>query len=320
MKTRIYVPSPAGLAASTAILRRGGLVGFPTETVYGLGADARKDSAVRRIFEAKGRPASNPLIIHFASRSEAESYVEFDELASRLAEAFWPGPLTLVLPGLAKREISQLAASGHTTLGVRVPSHPVAHALLKEFGGPVAAPSANCSGKISPTSANHVLAELDGRIEAVLDGGACPLGLESTIVATREQTAILLRPGVVTKEMIAKISESLFNSQSADGRPASPGQLPVHYAPETPIRLESGPASDNELLLGFGPEARSAYLNLSPTGDLAEAAANFYAMLRQIDQSARSTGRTKIAVSPIPETGLGAAINDRLIRAAHGTR
>ena len=316
MNTRKLEANPEGILEAAGILGAGGLVGFPTETVYGLGADALSSKAVARIFEAKGRPATNPLIVHFPRKRDAEDFVAFDPASTRLADAFWPGPLTLVLPLAGPLRVATAASSGHSTLAVRVPSHPAALALLQAFGGPVAAPSANISSKVSPTRASHVLADLGGRIEAVLDGGNCQMGLESTIVAIRGGKAMVLRPGAIPSERIEEAAGSAAVTAAAGDGPASPGQLAVHYAPETPVRLNSVAAGEGEILLGFGPVDGQEQLNLSPAGDLEEAGSNLYAMLRSADQYARAAGLTTIAVSPIPETGLGQTINDRLARAA----
>ena len=297
----------AGIARAGALLAGGGLVAFPTETVYGLGADARDDHAVARIFAAKGRPSFNPLIVHVPDVEAARALVQFDALAERLAAAFWPGALTLVLPLCAGSGISKLVTAGGDSLAIRVPDHALAGALLRAAGCPVAAPSANPSGRISPTRATHVLAGLEGRIDAVIDGGACGVGLESTIVGVEDGTATLLRPGGIPAEAI----EACLGAPLAPprgGRIAAPGQLASHYAPGAAVRLEATVAEGDELLIGFG--AVRGEMMLSP-GDLTEAAARLFDVLHAAD----ATGRP-IAVAPIPETGLGRAINDRLRRAA----
>lgn len=299
-------PDDGGLDRAAAILGAGGLVAFPTETVYGLGADARNGRAVARIFAAKGRPRFNPLIVHLAEARAARALVAWSDAAETLATRFWPGPLTLVLPLRPDSPISPLVTADLPSLALRVPAHPLARALLARFGGPVAAPSANRSGRISPTSAAHVAAGLSGRIEAILDGGPCPVGVESTIVGLTD-TPRLLRPGgLASEEIEAALGHPLAHSGAGI---SAPGQLTSHYAPSAPIRLEARDKRPGERLLGFGivPQAE---LNLSPAGDLTEAAANLFAMLHMIDDG------TPIAVSPIPETGLGRAINDRLRRAA----
>lgn len=307
--TQILSADELGLVRASEILSSGGLVAFPTETVYGLGADARNDTAVARIYEAKGRPSFNPLIAHVASLDAAMELVEFDDLALQLAKEFWPGALTLVLPLKRGSGVSKLVTAGLPTLAVRVPDHPLARTLLETFGGPVAAPSANPSGKISPTTAAHVLSGLNGRIDAVCDGGPCLVGLESTIVSTGV-TPTLMRPGGVDAEAIeACIGRKLVRAVDGDV-PQSPGQLLSHYAPSGAVRLNVTEVLPNEVLLGFGDV--DAELNLSKTGDLVEAAANLFWMLHQLDES----GVENIAVSPIPTHGLGVAINDRLKRAA----
>jgi L-threonylcarbamoyladenylate synthase len=309
LQTRSLSPDPAGFASAAEIWRAGGLVAFPTETVYGLGADARNDLAVARIFEAKGRPRFNPLIVHVESAAMAQTYVEWSDAAEILASAFWPGPLTLVLPMQPGCGLSRLVTADLPTLAIRVPAHPIAHALLAEFGGPVAAPSANPSGRISPTSAEHVLAGLSGRIEAVLDGEACPVGVESTIVGLAGAPT-LLRPGGIPGEVLeAALGVHLELYQTGDA-PVAPGQMHSHYAPGVRVRLNATDRQEGEVLLGFGPI--DADLNLSPSGDLVEAAANLFGHLHALD----ALDVAGIAVSPIPDIGLGSAINDRLRRAA----
>jgi L-threonylcarbamoyladenylate synthase len=305
-ETERLPPDDAGLSRAVAILRAGGLVAFPTETVYGLGGDARSDMAAARIFAAKGRPRFNPLIAHVASADDARRIARFTPEADRLAGAFWPGPLTLVLPLREEAGIAPLVTAGLPTVAVRVPAHPLAQALLAAFGGPLAAPSANPSGKLSPTRAGDVLAGLGGRIAAVLDGGACPVGVESTILGL-DGPARLLRPGGLPAEAIeACLGHALLPSGEAI---AAPGMLASHYAPEAALRLGATEAAPGEVLLGFGPVAGD--LSLSPAGDLTEAAANLFHHLRALDAAG---GR--IAVAPIPDRGLGRAINDRLARAA----
>lgn len=292
------------------VLRRGGLVAFPTETVYGLGADATNDKAVAAIFAAKDRPRFNPLIVHFVDADAASSAVAFNRPARRLAEAFWPGPLTLVLPRRPDNGISLLVSAGLDTMAVRVPSRPVVRALLAEAGLPVAAPSANRSFAVSPTTAAHVAADLDGRIDLILDDGPCQLGLESTVVDLATGTPVLLRLGALPVEDIEAVVGPL--AAPAGGAPTSPGMLSRHYAPGRPLRLNATTAGPGEAFLGFGADAAGATLNLSPDGSLQEAAANFFAMMRELDRG----DFVAIAVSPIPQTGLGRAINDRLRRAA----
>ena len=308
-QTRILTADPSGLDEAAGVLRAGGLVAFPTETVYGLGADARDDTAVARIYEAKGRPSFNPLIVHVPDLAAAERYVAFNETARALAQAFWPGALTLVLPLRAEAGISRLVTAGLDTLAIRVPDHAVGQGLLQAFDGPVAAPSANPSGRVSPTSAGHVLAGLNGRIEAVVDGGDCGVGLESTIVSCHGEPALLRAGGVPVEAIEACIGAPLLRDTDPDA-PMSPGQLASHYAPSGTVRLNAVDCADDEVLLGFG--SVDAALNLSPSGDLVEAAARLFACLHELD----AMGATRIAVSPIPAHGLGLAINDRLKRAA----
>ena len=308
-KTEILQADTGGYARACSILCDGGLVSLPTETVYGLGGDARNDHAVARIFEAKGRPQFNPLIVHVPSVEVAKIYVEWSHEAEILASAFWPGAMTLVLPVRADAGISPLVSAGLSTLAIRVPAHPVAQKLLEQFDGPIAAPSANPSGRISPTMAAHVLAGLNGRIEAVLDGGACEVGLESTIIGLVDG-ATLLRPGGVPAEVIEAALQTKLHVH-ADGEPlTAPGQMTSHYAPGATVRLNAEKRMADELMLGFGDV--ECDLNLSVAGDLTEAAANLFHHLHALD----AKGAVGIAVSPIPETGLGLAINDRLHRAA----
>ena len=302
-------PDVAGLEKAAAILRGGGLVSFPTETVYGLGADARNDRAVARIYEAKGRPSFNPLIVHVPDVAVAEDYCVFNETARALAQAFWPGALTLVLPIKAEAGISKLVTAGLETLAVRVPDHPVAAGLLAAFGGPVAAPSANLSGRVSPTKASHVAAGLGDRIDAVVDGGDCVVGVESTIVSCVAAPALLRAGGIPVEALEACLGQPVAVPDDP-AIPLAPGQLASHYAPLGKVRLNASHAEAGEVLLGFGPV--EAELNLSVAGDLTEAAANLFAALHKLD----AMGAQEIAVSPIPDHGLGRAINDRLKRAA----
>jgi len=312
VQTRILSADADGYAAAAGIWRAGGCVAFPTETVYGLGADARDDMAVARIFAAKARPRFNPLIVHVANMQAARELVAWSDAAEIVAHAFWPGPLTLVLPLREGAALSPLVTAGLPTLAVRVPGHPAARDLLAAHGGPVAAPSANPSGRISPTEAGHVLAGLDGRIEAVIDGGACPVGVESTILGLTGDP-VLLRPGGVPVEALEAVlgqPVGLRAEGSALTAPSAPGQMRSHYAPGARVRLDARVRQAGEVMLGFG--AVEADLNLSPSGDLTEAAANLFHHLHALDLM-EAAG---IAVSPIPERGLGRAINDRLRRAA----
>jgi len=309
VKTERLDPSEGGLTRAVGILREGGRVAFPTETVYGLGADARDGTAVAGIYAAKGRPSFNPLIAHVADIATAQRYVEWSDLADRVAQAFWPGPLTLVLPLRPDAGISELTTAGLDTLAVRVPAHPLAQALLRAFDGPLAAPSANPSGRISPTTADHVLSGLDGQIEAVLMGGACEVGVESTILGLTLHPALLRPGGLPVEALEAMLGEPLAIGGSAEA-PTAPGQLLSHYAPTAGLRMEAVEAREGEVLLGFGPVAGE--ITLSATGDLHEAAAALFGALHRLD----SHGAKVIAVAPIPERGLGRAINDRLRRAA----
>lgn len=305
-------PDAAGIARAAALLRAGGLVAFPTETVYGLGGDATCDAAVAGIYAAKGRPSHNPLIVHVPDLAAAERLAEFDAPARALAAAFWPGPLTLVLPLRPDAGLSPRITAGHTRVALRVPAHPLARALLRACARPLAGPSANPSGKVSPTTAAHVLQGLSGRIAAVLDGGPCPVGVESTILAPGTPTE-LLRPGGLPAEAIARVLGAAPLRPADAARPVAPGQLASHYAPEAALRLDAAAPEPGELWIGFGP-CPGADLSLSETGDLAQAAARLFATLREADRRAGPGGR--IAVAPVPATGLGAAINDRLARAA----
>ncbi|MGR3542613.1 MAG: L-threonylcarbamoyladenylate synthase [Hasllibacter sp.] len=300
--TKVLTSDARGLAEAAAILAGGGLVAFPTETVYGLGARADDDRAVAAIYAAKGRPAFNPLICHVPDARSAAAIGRLDDDAARLARAFWPGPLTLVLPHLGG--VSDLARGGLGTVGLRVPGHPLARALVSQAGVPVAAPSANPSGRISPTTAAHVLDGLSGRIDAVLDGGPCPVGVESSIVACTGGPPRLLREGGVPREALEGVTGPL----GAGGGIEAPGMLASHYAPAGAVRLDADAPRGRERMLGFG--AVGGEVNLSPAGDLTEAAANLFAMMRALDD-----GRP-LAVAPIPDRGLGRAIRDRLARAA----
>jgi L-threonylcarbamoyladenylate synthase len=301
----------AAIAAAARCLREGGLVAFATETVYGLGADAGNGEAVARLYAAKGRPAFNPLIAHVADVATAHRLAHFDATAEALAAAFWPGPLTLVLPKRENCGIADLALAGLDTIALRVPAHPFAHALLETFGGAVVAPSANRSGHISPTSAAHVLADLRGRIDMVIDAGPCSVGVESTIMACLDEP-VLLRSGGVAREDIERVlGRGLGEPAAHTDVPLAPGMLASHYAPKARLRLEAEAARDGEALLAFGT-APDAALNLSPRGDLVEAAANLFSHLRALDAS----GARTIAVMKVPREGLGEAINDRLKRAA----
>jgi L-threonylcarbamoyladenylate synthase len=317
MTTTEHLPADTtGIARAAEILAGGGLVAFPTETVYGLGADARNGRAVARVFAAKRRPVFNPLIVHVADMAAAEEFAAFNATARRLAASFWPGPLSLVLPRHPQAGLSDLVTAGLDTVALRIPAHPLARRLLRAFGGPVAAPSANLSGQISPTTAAHVLHGLSGRIDAVLDGGSSAVGLESTILLPHEHEVCLLRAGGVALEAIEQsLSRRLLRPQDPD-TPQSPGQMASHYAPRATLRPNASDHQKDEVLLGFGPDTHHADMNLSESADLAEAAANLFAFLRLTDELAAQRGQSRIAVSPIPDHGLGLAINDRLRRAA----
>ncbi len=300
------------------LLREGALVAFPTETVYGLGADATNGRAVAAIFEAKGRPRFNPLIVHVPDVASAERIAVLTPLARKLASAFWPGPLTLVLKRRPEANVSDLVSAGLDTIAVRVPAHPIAQALLAASGRPLAAPSANRSGRVSPTRAEHVLEDLAGRTAMILDGGSTVHGLESTVLDAGDDTRIvLLRPGAVPREAIQAVLGHTMETgpESDDVHPTSPGQLASHYAPKAALRLDVSDVKPGEALLAFGadiPASNGPSINLSAGGDLAEAAAGLFAALRELDR----TGVGTIAVMPIPDHGLGEAINDRLRRAA----
>ncbi len=299
------------------MLREGKLVAFPTETVYGLGADATNDRAVATIYAAKGRPEFNPLIIHVAMPRALDNLVEWNETAQLLASQFWPGPLTLVLPRKKNCPVSLLASAGMDTLAVRIPSHPVAKQLLEAVGIPIAAPSANASGKLSPTTPVHVAESLGNKVDLILAGGKSQIGLESTVLNLTSSKPTILRPGGVTKEQLEKLLGSVDDAgEIQSNKPLSPGMLESHYAPNLPLRLNADNAGDDEALLAFGPDVfikgGAMRLNLSEQGDLSEAAANLFAMLRQLDQPRFRA----IAVMPVPNVGLGVAINDRLKRAS----
>jgi L-threonylcarbamoyladenylate synthase len=315
--TRLAEVSPEAIVAAAACLRAGGLVAMPTETVYGLAADATSDAAVMAIYAAKERPAINPLIAHVLHIDRAREHAIFGPEAEALARAFWPGPLTLVLPVASTCRISLLARAGLDTVAVRSPSHETARALIDATGVPLAAPSANRSGAVSPTTAAHVVADLDGRVDWILEGGPCRHGLESTIVACLGTRPQLLRPGAITREAIESVLGSPIDSTSTAGAAVNaPGQLASHYAPNAELLLGAASVLADEAALDFGGalkgDAASARLDLSPSGDLVEAASRLFSYLRVLD----AAGAARIAVAPIPEHGLGAAINDRLRRAA----
>ena len=319
--TRVMTVTPEALAEAVRCLRAGGLVAFPTETVYGLGTDATNGKAIARLYDAKGRPTFNPLIAHVRDAAAARGLGMLGPVAARLAEVFWPGPLTLVVPRQPGCPVADLATAGLATIALRVPAHNVARDLLAAFGGPIVAPSANRSGHVSPTTAQHVLADLRGRIDLVLDGGPSPVGLESTIVACIGEPT-LLRPGGLPRADIERVlgyplADNPIEPTERDEAPLAPGQLASHYAPRTPLRLNVRTVGPGEALLAFGdqlPPGRdhaTSSLNLSPGADMIEAAANLFSYLRSLD----ALGASAIAVMPIPQSGLGEAINDRLQRA-----
>lgn len=304
----MLAPDAAGIARAAEILRGGGLVALPTETVYGLAARADSETAIAAIYRAKGRPDFNPLIVHVASLQQAEQLAEFDDRARLLAERFWPGPLTMVLPLRDGAPIAAAVTAGLPTIALRMPAHPLMQAVLRETDVPLAAPSANRSGSVSPTSAEHVFASFGGEAPAVLDGGACEQGLESTIIALRRQGWQLLRPGPIAESAVAAVLGDAM--AVTPGRIEAPGQLARHYSPGKPLRLNAARGEPGEYVIGFGEVAGDA--SLSASGDLAEAAARLYACLHH----AAKSDLPRIAVAPIPDEGLGAAINDRLRRAA----
>lgn len=306
--------SPDSIARAAALLQAGELVAFPTETVYGLGADATSDDAVARIFDAKNRPTFNPLIIHVPDAEAAAGVVNFTETGHRLAEAFWPGPLSLVLPRRDNSPISLLASAGLDTIAIRVPDQPTAQAILAASDIPIAAPSANASGKISPTQAAHVAESLGGAVSLIVDDGPCPVGVESTVIDCTGDQPVLLRPGGIAAEEIEALIGPIGFATDDNNAPASPGMLESHYAPDARLRLNASTLQHGEALLSFGDHHLTGFSkeqNLSGTGDLREAAAKLFAMMRILDASENA-----IAVMPIPDHGLGRAINDRLRRAA----
>jgi L-threonylcarbamoyladenylate synthase len=321
LKTQILPASEAAVAAAARVLAQGGLVAFPTETVYGLGADAANPAAVAGIYRAKGRPAFNPLIAHVGNLTAARRIARFDPAATALAEAFWPGPLTLVLPKTENCAVADLATAGLDTVAIRIPAHPVAREILRAFGGPVVAPSANISGHVSPTTAAHVESDLSGRIDLIVDGGPVTVGVESTIVGCFD-APMLLRPGGLPRAEIERVLGRPLQQApaEADGgaQPLAPGMLASHYAPRARVRLNALRVEPGEALLAFGLgaisgiDAAAAVMNLSERGDLDEAAANLFGHLRALD----GKGAPTIAVMPVPDEGLGEAINDRLRRAA----
>jgi L-threonylcarbamoyladenylate synthase len=322
LTTKMLTAGPTAAAEAAGCLKNGGLVAFPTETVYGLGADATQPEAIARLYQAKGRPSFNPLIAHVSDLAAAERIARFNVTARRLAEAFWPGPLTLVLPKTADCAVADLATAGLDTVAVRMPAHAVAREILRELGRPIVAPSANRSGHVSPTTAAHVANDLSGRIDLIVDGGPVSVGVESTIIGCFE-TPLLLRPGGLPRTAIEQVLGHAVGRppeepETHSGQPLAPGMLASHYAPRTQVRLNAHRLEPGEALLAFGPdpipggEAAAATLNLSARGDLTEAAASLFSHLRALD----TANARAIAVMPVPHEGLGEAINDRLRRAA----
>jgi L-threonylcarbamoyladenylate synthase len=312
----IVPATPEAISNAAEALAKGEIVAFPTETVYGLGANALDARAVARIFAAKERPRFNPLIVHVPELAEAERYALFNEAARTLAESFWPGPLSLVLPKRPACGIADLVSAGLDTIALRAPAHPIAQALLAATKLPIAAPSANRSGRISPTTAAHVEAELGDRPAMILDGGPCELGIESTVVSVVSETPALLRPGALPRQAIELVLGRPLGAGEAEERSASPGQLATHYAPATRLRLDAASSGPHEALLAFGPDVPQGArvtINLSESGNLEEAASRLFGALRELDKKGAET----IAVMPIPAQGLGEAINDRLRRAAN---
>lgn len=314
-------PSPDrnAVAAAADIIRAGGLVAMPTETVYGLAADATNDAAVAKIFAAKDRPRFNPLIVHVSGAAMAARYVERNRRAEALMDAFWPGPLSLVLPRRADSALSYLVSAGLASIALRAPNHDTAQALIAAVDGPLAAPSANASGRISPTQPGHVRQSLGDRVDMILDGGPCAVGVESAIVKINENGAVLLRPGGLAREDIEAALGAPLGDPAPTGAPQAPGMLASHYAPAAAMRLNADAARAGEAFLAFGDrvdDAAPASLNLSAAGDLAEAGANLFAHLHALDAACRAKGLHTIAAAPVPQRGLGEAINDRLKRAA----
>ena len=315
MQTKMLEPDIKGINAAAELLRGGETVAFATETVYGLGADARNDAAVAKIFKAKDRPAFNPLIVHLADFDMLKDLAEIPDAAEKLLP-LWPGPLTLVLPKKPASGLSDLVTAGLETVAIRVPAHATARAVLQAFGGPVAAPSANPSGKVSATSADHVLAGLQGKIAAILEGGPCGVGVESTIIGFENNQMVLLRPGGVAIETITQLTGQV-PVIAKTGQITAPGQLQSHYAPDVAVRMNASEPRANEAWLGFGANPRQAPgLNLSANANLTEAAMALFDSLRKMDAICKRNGLAGFAVAPVPDTGLGLAINDRLQRAA----
>ncbi len=314
LQTEMLAPDAAGVARAAQVLLDGQLVAMPTETVYGLAGDATNDMACARIFEAKDRPRFNPLIVHLPDLEAVSQIAILSPAAVKLADAFWPGPLTLVLPLAKDHGLSPLVTAGLSTVAIRLPAHPVARAFLNAVGRPVAAPSANPSGRISPTTPAHVRAGLNGRIAAILDAGACQVGLESTILAPGVDGTKLLREGGIAREALEPITGPL-SIETTPGKVQAPGQLSSHYAPLAAVMLNSDLSDPEAVRIGFGPST-GCDLSLSPSGNPVEAAARLFGLLHEADALASQLGKTVIHIAPIPEVGLGRAVNDRLRRAA----
>lgn len=315
MITKILEDNLDSISLAATALIAGRLVAFPTETVYGLGANATKDDAVASIFKAKSRPSFNPLIIHFNNILDVKKEVSWNDTAEVLAKTFWPGPITLILNRKTTSQISLLASAGLETIAVRIPRHHIAQTLIEKSGFPIAAPSANESGLLSPTNAQHVMKSLHNRVTYILDGQATEIGLESTVIDLSREVPAILRPGYITKEQIEKtIKHSVIEKLDAvsDAKIISPGMITKHYSPNTPLRINATKFIKNEKVIGFGPKAPPKSMNLSYSSNLDEAASNLFKFLHELDH----TNTRSIAVMPIPEAGLGIAINDRLRRAS----
>jgi L-threonylcarbamoyladenylate synthase len=316
--TELLSATPDGITRAVALLRDGQLVGLPTETVYGLAGDARNNMACARIFEAKGRPNFNPLIVHVLDLADVAKVAEISDPAAALASAFWPGPMTLVLPLKPGHGLSPLVSAGLDTVAIRIPRHPLARQVLAQFGGALAAPSANPSGRISPTDARHVLAGLGGKIAAVLDGGSSEVGMESTILAPMAGSVVLLREGGIPREAIERLTGPL-SVGTTPGKLTAPGQMNSHYAPHTKVQMNKDLTNPHCVRIGFGPGSVTPEFTLSQSGDLIEAAANLFRVLHEADAFAQTNARLEIHIAPVPEKGLGRAINDRLRRASATT-
>ena len=320
IETQILMADIAGIQSASRLLKKGKLIAFPTETVYGLGADATNKNAVKNIYLAKGRPSINPLIIHVKSLAQAKSLAYVPKILKPIIDIFWPGPLTLVLERKINSDITGLVSSGLTTIALRNPNHSIAQKLLIELGRPIAAPSANLSGKITNTRASDVFNGLNGKIDAIIDGGICPIGIESTIISAKENIVTILRPGAISyQEIMHLVGKKNIQKFTTSANIQAPGQLASHYAPETPLRLNADHPHPEEVFLSYGPLPKNTFgFSLSEKFDLHEVAMNLFSTLHDIDKLAMSTKAKAIAVAKIPTSGIGYAINDRLARAAHG--